>query len=105
MSHAELVHANGVDFYVQVDDEDGLRTVGSERALSFDGVRDTISAIAEQISEACRRVSPAEASVEFGLSLTVKAGKLTGLLVDGSGSASLKVTLSWKSSKPTPADR
>jgi hypothetical protein len=105
MAHTELVRVNGVDFYVQVADGDGPRTVGYDQALSFDGVRDTISAIAGQISEACRRVSPAEASVEFGLALTAKTGKLTGLLVEGGGSASLKVTLSWNNSESAAADR
>jgi hypothetical protein len=32
--------------------------------------------------------------------LTAKTGKLTGLLVEGGGAASLKVTLAWKSSNP-----
>ncbi|MGH3392537.1 MAG: CU044_2847 family protein [Actinomadura sp.] len=105
MTREELVHVNGVDFYVQVADEGGPRTVGLDQALSFDGVRDTISAIATQVGEACQQVSPDEASIEFGLSLTAKAGKLTGLLVEGSGAASLKVTLSWRKSDASDAGR
>lgn len=96
MGQTELVRAEGVDFCVEVSGGDGPRTVGYGEALSFDGVRDTIRVISTEISEAWRHVRPNEASVEFGLSLTVKSGKLTGLLVEGSGAASLKVTLSWK---------
>jgi hypothetical protein len=33
--------------------------------------------------------------VELGLELAVKSGRLTGLLVEGAGSGSLKVTLEW----------
>ncbi|MGI9003124.1 MAG: CU044_2847 family protein [Pseudonocardia sp.] len=33
--------------------------------------------------------------MEFGLTLTARSGKLTGLVVDGEGEASLKVTLTW----------
>jgi hypothetical protein len=105
VGNAELVRVNGVDFYVQVVDGDGPRTVGYDQAFSFDGVRDTVSAIGGKIAEACRHVAPAEASVEFGVSLTARAGKLTGLLVEGGGSATLKVTLTWKNSEPAPADR
>lgn len=39
---------------------------------------------------------PSEASVAFGLKLTAKSGKLTGLQVEGRGEGSLTVTLTWK---------
>jgi hypothetical protein len=77
--------------------------VGYDHVFSFDGVRDTIGVIGTKVAEACRHVAPDEASVEFGISLTARAGKLTGLLVDGDGSASLKVTLTWKNSEPATA--
>jgi hypothetical protein len=53
-------------------------------------------AIATDLAAAWERVKPSEASVEFSLALTVKSGKLTGLLVEGGGEAALKVTLTWK---------
>jgi hypothetical protein len=93
---SERVRAGGVEFFVEVADGGGPQPVGLDRMLSFDGVRDTVEAIAGELAQVWDRVQPAEASVEFGLSLTAKAGKLTGLLVDGDGSASLKVTLTWK---------
>jgi Trypsin-co-occurring domain 1 len=105
MGNAELVRVDGVDFYVEVTDGGGPRPVGHDQPLSFDGIRDTVSAIAGKLAEACRHVQPDEASVEFGLSLVAQAGKLTGLLVDGSGSASLKITLSWKAAGPTATAR
>jgi hypothetical protein len=92
----ELVRAGDVEFFAELADGGGPRTVGVADALSFDGVRDTVEAIASQLAQVWDRVKPCEASVEFGLSLTAKAGKLTGLLVDADGSASLKVTLMWK---------
>lgn len=92
----ELVRADEVEFFVELADGGGPRTVGVADALSFDGVRDTVEAIAGQLGQVWDRVKPSEASVEFGLSLTAKSGKLTGLLVEAGGSASLKVTLSWK---------
>lgn len=94
--HVELVRVGDVEFFVEVAGGGGPRTVGVVDALSFDGVRDTVEAVAGQLGQVWDRVQPSEASVEFGLSLTAKAGKLTGLLVDADGSASLKITLTWK---------
>jgi hypothetical protein len=96
MVRSVAVDAEGVEFYVQVAESGGPQTVGLDDLVSFDGVRDTVSAIARQLTQAWEAVKPQEASVEFDLALTVKSGKLTGLLVDGSGSAALKVKLVWR---------
>ncbi len=45
---------------------------------------------------------PDKMTAELGLKLAVKSGKLTGMLVEGSGTASLKVTLEWQRGN-TPA--
>jgi hypothetical protein len=96
MGEQVLVDADGVRFYAQVASAGGAQPVGLNDVVSFEGVRETVTAIASQLSRAWEAVKPQEASVEFDLALTVKAGKLTGLLVDGSGSAALKVKLVWK---------
>jgi Trypsin-co-occurring domain 1 len=93
---AELVRIGDVEFYVEVADGGGPRPVGAERALSFEDVRDTVGAIAEQLAQVWRKVRPDEARVEFGINATAKTGKLTGLLVEGGASAALKITLTWK---------
>jgi Trypsin-co-occurring domain 1 len=92
-----LVCAGGTEFYAEVARAAGPQPVSLDEALSFDGVRDTIKAVCGQLAEAWEQVKPDEATVEFGLRLVVKTGKLTGLLVDGGGEASLKVTLTWRS--------
>jgi hypothetical protein len=69
----------------------GAQVVGLGEALSFDGVRDTLEAVAGQLAMVWQKVQPAEATVELGFSLSTKTGKLTALLVEGSGEASLKV--------------
>jgi hypothetical protein len=94
------VRVGDVEFFVEVADGAGPRTVGLDEVLSFDGVRDTVEVIATQLAGAWEKVRPSEASIEFGLSLTAKSGKLTGLLVEGGGAASLKVTLAWKNNNP-----
>jgi hypothetical protein len=104
MGQQRLVSVDGIEFYVEVVEGEGPRTIGDrEGALSFDGVRETVTAIGQQLSQAWRTVGPDEASVEFGLKLTAKSGKLTGLLVEGGGEATLVVTLTWKAAPPLAA--
>ena len=64
--------------------------------LNIDGAMDAVKGIASKIHGVLETVSPQEASVEFGVKLAAKSGKLTGLLVEGSGDASFKITLKWK---------
>jgi hypothetical protein len=95
-----LVRAGSTEFYAEVATAAGPQPVGLDEALSFDGVRDTIKAVCGQLAEAWEQVKPAEATVEFGLRLMAKAGKLTGLVVEGGGETSLKVTLTWRNEEP-----
>lgn len=44
---------------------------------------------------ALEKVKPRSASVEFGLEVSFEEGKLTALLVQGSGTASVNITLQW----------
>ncbi len=88
--------ADGTEFYAEVEDTGGPQTVGLDDVLSFEGVRSTVSAICGDLAKAWNAAKPSEATVEFALKLAVKGGKLTGLLIDGGGDASLKITLSWK---------
>jgi hypothetical protein len=98
MGRPVLVRSEGVEFYVEVAEQGGPQPVGLEDVMSFEGVRETVTAIGKELSKAWDAVQPAEASVELGLKLAIKSGKLTGLLVEGGGEASLKVTLTWKHS-------
>ncbi|MGH3812951.1 MAG: CU044_2847 family protein [Pseudonocardiaceae bacterium] len=72
------------------------RSAGDAGPLSFDGVRATVEGIATELAQVWQKVKPSEASVAFGLKLTAKSGKLTVLVVEGGGEASLTVTLTWK---------
>ena len=97
MKHVELVRVGDVEFLVEVaDTRGGVQPVGAQAAFSMDGVRDTIEAVASQVADVWKKVKPDEASVEFGLKIAVKSGKLTGLLVEGAGEASLNITLTWR---------
>lgn len=96
-----LVSAGGAEFYVEVAEVGGPTTIQDDGGvLAFDGVRATIEGIAAELGEAWQKVKPTEASVAFGLKLTAKSGKLTGLVVEGGGEASLAVTMTWKQPAP-----
>lgn len=62
---------------------------------SFKQVTNAIEGIAESIVTTLRKVKPHKASVEFGLEVAFEAGELTALLVKGSGTSNLKITLEW----------
>ena len=106
MADQRLVSAGGTQFYVEVADAGGPVTIRDDDGgvLDFAGVRHTVEAIAGELTQAWAKVKPTEASVVFGLKLTAKSGKLTGLVVEGGGEASLTVTLTWKQPEPAPAD-
>ena len=101
MGQERLVVADGVEFFVEVADGAGPTTIDDRNGpMSFQGVRETVTAIGAELSQAWQTIKPDEAQVEFALKVTAKSGRLTGLLVEGGGEASLKVTLTWK---PAPA--
>jgi hypothetical protein len=61
----------------------------------FTEVTDAIEGIAASVVTALQKVKPRKASVEFGLEVALEAGHLSALLLKGSGTANLKVTLEW----------
>ena len=67
----------------------------SSQILAFDGITSVIEEISANITEALSKARPTKANVEFGLQVAVEAGKLTALLVKGSGTATLKISLEW----------
>lgn len=102
MSRIVPVETDGTTFFVEVSGVGGVGTIDASQAMSFAGVADTVTAVAKSLSAAWEAARPDEAAVEFGLKVTTKTGKLTGLLVEGGGDATLKVTLSWKSQPAAP---
>ena len=42
------------------------------------------------------KVRPQKAKIEFGIEVAMKEGQLTALLVQGTATANLKITLEWE---------
>src|SRR5947209_15168132 len=61
----------------------------------FKEVTDTVEGLAKALVTTLKKVKPRAASVEFGVQVGIESGKLTALLVKGTGNANLKITLEW----------
>ena len=89
---AELV--NGAIVHIQVTALGGEEEVAFTLP-SFKEVTDAIEGIAESVVTTLQKMKPKKASVEFGLEIALEARQLTALLVKGSGTSNLKITLEW----------
>ncbi|RCJ23864.1 hypothetical protein A6770_29040 [Nostoc minutum NIES-26] len=61
----------------------------------FHEVTMAIESLTKDIAEAIQNVKPDKASVKFGIEIGIESGKLTPLLVKGTSTANLEITLEW----------
>jgi len=98
--------SNGKVIHVQATDLSAERAVSSKgigttiedisaHIHSFDGITSVIENISTGITESLKKAKPTRATVEFGLEVAVESGNITSLLVNGSGKATLQITLEW----------
>lgn len=66
----------------------------SER-LSFRDIADSIRAVASALQGTLRDLKPDKATIEFGIGIGIESGKAVAVLVQGTGSCNVKVTLEW----------
>ncbi|GGJ11388.1 CU044_2847 family protein [Streptomyces brasiliensis] len=67
---------------------------------SVESLHSLVTGVARSLAGPLRAVRPDEVSVEFGIELTAKAGKVVGLLADGEAKAAITVTLTWNGGGP-----
>jgi hypothetical protein len=72
---------------------------------SVESLHSLVTGVARSLAGPVRAVRPDEVSVEFGIELTAKAGKIVGLLADGEAKAGITVTLTWHGGPPDPGAR
>ena len=89
---AEL--ANGTTLHIEATSLGGDEDVAFIHP-SFKDVTDAIEGISESIVTTIKKVKPKKATVEFGVEVALESGQLTALLVKGTGTSSLKITLEW----------
>jgi len=76
--------------------EELMDVAAIERVLSFSAVADSIEGIARGLMNTLDKVRPQKAKIEFGIEVAMKEGQLTALLVQGTATANLKITLEWE---------
>ncbi|MEU1367278.1 CU044_2847 family protein [Streptomyces sp. NPDC005803] len=68
-----------------------------------ESLQSVVTGVARSLAVPLRAVRPDEVSVEFGIELTAKSGKVVGLLADGEAKGAIKITLTWNGGGP-PVD-
>ncbi|GAC1655554.1 MAG: hypothetical protein NVS4B12_28030 [Ktedonobacteraceae bacterium] len=88
--------ADGTIIKVQATAMGGDQPAGF-KVPQFEDVTKSIQGIAQSMLGTLQKlpVKPKKASVEFGLEIAAESGTLTTVLVKGSGTANLKITLEW----------
>lgn len=98
-SRSEIISAeleDGISISIQATPLGGEELAGSlPGTRAFKEVTDTVESLARAMIGTLKKVKPRTATVEFGLQIGVESGKLTALLVKGTGNANLKITLEW----------
>jgi hypothetical protein len=92
--------SNDAKIRIEVTDlrgpEDSERSVADVIPdIHFSDVMHSIEGIAAEMGGILRRVGPTKAGIEFSIEVGLESGKLTALLVKGSGKANFKVSLGW----------
>lgn len=81
----------------------GIGSVGLADTLHLEEAMAQIGEVASLVRDKLEPVMPTKATVEFGVSFSASSGKLTSLIFEGKGQASLTVTLEWEQSPDRPS--
>ncbi len=96
--HTRLIKAqldDGTMFDIQTSLPSGEEDIIALAHYPFHEVTDKIESISRSLLATLQRVKPHSASIEFGLEVGTESGQLTALLVKGTGTAHITVTLNW----------
>ena len=86
---------NGTIIKVEATRFGEQKVAAVDATLNFEPVVEALEGISSALLEGIRKIQPKKATLEFGLEVAVEAGQLTALLVKGSGTSTLKITLEW----------
>ncbi|MEU8673439.1 CU044_2847 family protein [Streptomyces sp. NPDC048560] len=78
----------------------GYADIADQVQARVESLTGVVTSVARSLAEPLRAVRPDEVSVEFGIELTAKAGRVVGLLADGEAKGGIKVTLTWNGGGP-----
>jgi len=96
----EVKLPNGAVALVQAEEVGGAAVqVDAKKMFDLNQLTTTLDGVAQAVRSGVEKALPSRTTVEFGISLAVKNGLLTSLIVDGTAQGSIKVTLEWGSDK------
>lgn len=81
----------------------GFGDIADRVQARVESLQSVVTSVARSLAVPLRAVRPDEVSVEFGIELTAKSGKVVGLLADGEAKGAIKITLTWNGGGP-PVD-
>ncbi|WP_406454738.1 hypothetical protein OG782_25655 [Streptomyces sp. NBC_00876] len=81
----------------------GFGNLADQVQARVESLHSVVTGVARSLAVPLRAVRPDEVSVEFGIELTAKSGKIVGLLADGEAKGAIKITLTWNGGGP-PVD-
>lgn len=86
--------ANGTTVIVQAQSVGGEASVGI-KSVPFDRIVGAVEGVAQSLTQVWEKAKPNRATVEFGVDFAWDTGELLAMFVDGSTTASMKITLEW----------
>lgn len=86
---------NGEHIWARVQVDGPTDVAWRDAHARLDDFADTVRTIAASVHQALTAAHPDQVSVEFGIELAVKGGKVISLLADSAVKTSLRVTLAW----------
>ena len=87
---------DGSEILVEAVVEPGEQDISGRTSLpSIEPALEAIESFSTALGRSLQKIAPRTAQVEFGIQLTVGSSGLAALLLQGSGTSSLKVTLTW----------
>jgi hypothetical protein len=96
-NNVEIIKAHlpeSIEVHLEATNLGGEQLVGFGGS-SFQDITNVIEGIAKSLVATLQKAHPRKASVEFGLEFAVESGKLITVVVKGSSTANLKITLEW----------
>lgn len=93
----DAVLPNGANLKVTALSEGRAHDVSFPRPFKLETFEEAISGVAEMAKNAVQSLTPDDTEIEFGLGLTLEAGKVVSLLTSVGSTASIRVRLRWHS--------
>lgn len=97
--YRKIVLSDGTEVNMEVTPLSGRQPVGIGEKFDFKEVLSSIKGLTNEIKEFLTISTAQKTTIEFGLEIGVESTGLCALIVKGTGSANLKITLEWESKK------